>query len=125
VVGEPCCNRYDSEANGRRQQDQTTQLLPNRNPHLDHPLLRTAKVFFISDERGLVPWRLGTQRLSVSRGARELSNVQDEAVEERGVSSVSHSFWQVSRRIWWCRCRCRMSGEAKGVMLGCVAGVVE
>jgi hypothetical protein len=67
---------------------------------------------------GLGASRLGTQRVSVSRGARALSNVRDEAVEERGVSSVSHSSWRVCTCVWSCRWRCGKSGEAKYVMLG-------
>jgi hypothetical protein len=32
----PCCNCDDSQADHRGQQHQTSQLLADRNPHLDH-----------------------------------------------------------------------------------------
>lgn len=45
------------------------------------------------------------QRVSVSCGARRLSNVRDEAVGEGGVSSDSHSSRRAIERV-----RCRRAG---------------
>lgn len=36
VIGDPCCNSDDGQPNQRGQQDQTAQLLTDRNAHLDH-----------------------------------------------------------------------------------------
>ena len=36
VVGDPCGNGYDGQADQRGQQDQTAQLLADGNAHLDH-----------------------------------------------------------------------------------------
>jgi hypothetical protein len=81
-------------------------------------LCHAQRVCFYPRREGLGASRLGTQRVSVSRGARALSNVRDEAVEERGVSCVSHSSWRVCTCVWSCRWWCGKSGEAKYVMLG-------
>jgi hypothetical protein len=44
VVGEPCCNGNDGQADSRGEQHQTAQLLPNWNPHLDHSTPRRCAV---------------------------------------------------------------------------------
>jgi hypothetical protein len=42
----PCCDGYHSQPYHRSQQNQTSQLLTDGNPHLDHNSARGRRLFF-------------------------------------------------------------------------------
>jgi hypothetical protein len=74
VVGEPCCDGDDGQADGRREQHQTAQLLPNRNPHLDHPVPPRGRCVFRGRENG---------QGAAPRDAADISQLHFASAEQR------------------------------------------
>lgn len=90
----PCCNGDDGQADHRGQQHQTSQLFPDRDPHLDHNPCRQSSLY-VACERRMAGAEARSRRVSVSCATRERADAGNGAVE--GVScAASHSLRRVS-----------------------------